>query len=352
MKIDNLIKMIVILPKSESEAKTSEQISTAYFSLPSPDDPEKKGTKNTFIRRQIDALDDLQMIGTVYGGKEGQGVKRYDRYFLKESSLLKYFMNSKVALNVIWANSIMKALGPVYGSDDVYKMARAVRMNQGEKVLAGKIRMVPDGIAREYAEIKSDVLKLFLEALEKNQSLMLRFHNSQGVVYDEIQAGIERTVLGLVAKDGTIYAITCKGFEDSPAHTPIHRIEVAVHTGNRAYARPDFVLDDYIASQHQLAHILRDQDSPIKVVLKVASETIFHFRERPITGNQEISKIKDRDGRYTVTVTVPFTVQLAPFLWSHAGWVEVISPPALRKYVGERLLAAADHYMKDIKAVR
>jgi predicted DNA-binding transcriptional regulator YafY len=125
-----------------------------------------------------------------------------------------------------------------------------------------------------------------------------------------------------------------------------------VHTGNRAYARPDFVLDDYIAGQHQLAHILRDQDSPIKVVLKVASETIFHFRERPITGNQEISKIKDRDGRYTVTVTVPFTVQLAPFLWSHAGWVEVISPPALRKYVGERLLAAADHYMKDIKAVR
>jgi len=129
MKLDNLIKMIVILPKNESDAKTSQRITETYFSLASPDDPEKQATRNTFIRRQIDALDDLQMIGTVFGGKDGQGVKRYDRYYLKESSLLKYFMNSKVALNVIWANNIMKALGPVFESDSVYSTARSVRMN-------------------------------------------------------------------------------------------------------------------------------------------------------------------------------------------------------------------------------
>jgi hypothetical protein len=40
---------------------------------------------------------------------------------------------------------------------------------------------------------------------------------------------------------------------------------------------------------------------------------------------------------------------LPPFLWSHAGWVEVIGPPALRKYVANEILAAAKHYAKDAK---
>lgn len=345
--------MIAIIPKNESEAKTSEQIATAFFLSPTRDDPENQKTKNTFIRRQIDAMDELHMIGTVsYISTRGKNTTRYDRYFIKESSLFKYFMNSKVALNVIWSNNIMKTLGPVYGSDDVYCTARAVRMNQSEKVLAGKIRMVSDGIARENAEINPEVLNPFLDALAQNHAVMLLYHDRQGVVSNEIKQEITRTVLGLVAKDGAIYTITCKGEDDSPVHIPLHRIEKAIETGTRAYTRPDFVLDDYIAGQHQLSHVLRDQESPIKVVLKVDARTIFHFRERPITGNQEISKTKDKDGRYTVTVTVPFTIQLPPFIWSHAGWVEVISPPSLRKYVGERLLAAAKHYKTDIKAAK
>ena len=345
MKIDNLIRLISILPKNQSEAKTSEQIATAFFQLPTRDDPKNQGTKNTFIRRQIDAMDELSMIGTVfYIGKNGESSKRHDRYYLKENSLLKYFMNSKVALNMIWASKIMKTLGPVLGSEDVYGMARSARMNQKEKIFAEKIHMVSDGIARDNAEIKPEVLKAFLYALEKNNSLMLRYRHSHGEITDEIMQRTERTVLGLVAKDGTLYAITCLGFDDTPRHMPLHRIEMANETGNRAYTRPDFILDDYLDGQHQLAHILHDQESPIDVVLKVDAGSIFHFRERPITGNQEISKTKDKGGRYTVKVTVPFTVQLPPFLWSHAGWVEVISPPSLRKYVGERLLAAAEMY--------
>jgi predicted DNA-binding transcriptional regulator YafY len=345
MKIDNLIKLISILPKNQSEAKTSEQIATAFFQLPTRDDPKNQGTKNTFIRRQIDAMDEISMIGTVfYIGKNGESSKRHDRYYLKENSLLKYFMNSKVALNMLWASKIMKTLGPVLGSEDVYGMARSARMNQKEKIFAEKIHMVSDGIARDNAEIKPEVLKAFLYALEKNNSLMLCYRHSHGEITDEIKQGTERTVLGLVAKDGTLYAITCLGFDDTPRHMPLHRIEMANETGNRGYTRPDFILDDYLDGQHQLAHVLHDQESPIDVVLKVDAGSIFHFRERPITGNQEISKTKDKGGRYTVKVTVPFTVQLPPFLWSHAGWVEVISPPSLRKYVGERLLAAAEMY--------
>ena len=349
MKIDTLVKMILILPKVELDAFTSIEILSAFFQIQKP---VRLGTKNTFIRRQIDEMIDMKMLTVIPGGSEGESVKRHDRYFLKHSSLVQYFMTSKVALNVIWANNVMKSLGPVFGLSDVDKTARAIRMNQGEKVLAEKVRVVPDGIEREYAKIDPQVLHAFVAAIEGNHSLMLRYHDRQGNVVDEVRDSVERTVLGLVAKDGTIYAITCRGYEDTPVHLPMHRIERARETGTRGYARSDFNIDDYVDSQHQLGHVLRDQVSPIEMVLKVSPEAMFHFKERPIAcvyGEQVVEEPKGRDKRFTVTIKLPFTVQLPPFLWSHAGWIEVVSPPALRQYVGERVLAAASYFQKDIK---
>lgn len=353
MKLDILIKLILTLPKSEGEAKTSEEIVTSYFKSTAKGSDNGRPTQNTFIRRQLAELEQLGMIGIISAvNKPKVRIKRTERYFLKENSLLQYFMNSRVALNVIWANNVMKSLGPVFGLSEVEKTARGARMNQHEKVLAEKIRMVPDGIERKYAQIDADVLANCVAAIERNHTVMFCYRDRQRKLFDEIQKGVERTVLGLVAKDGTIYAITCLGSEDTPVHLPIHRIEKAVETGTRAFARPEFSIDAHVSSQHQMAHVLPDQPSPIKMVLKVAPEAMFHFRERAISsmfGNQVEEAPRGSDKRYTITITVPFTVQLAPFLWSHAGWIEVISPPTLRKYVGERLLAAASYYKKDIK---
>ena len=352
MKLDTLIKLILIFPKNVSEAKTSEDIVTSYFKS-SDRASEDRPTHNTFIRRQIDDMEELGMIDFLPAVKKpSERVKRSERYFMKETSLLQYFMNSKVALNVIWASNVMQSLGPVFGLKEVKATARGARMNQREKVLAEKIRMVPDGIERKYAKIEANVLTSCVAAIERNHTLKFTHHDRQGKVYDEIKEGIERTVLGLVAKDGTIYAITCRGFEDVPFHIPMHRIKAVEDTGTRAYARTEFDIDDHISGQHQLAHILADQESPIEMVLKVAPESMFHFRERAISsvlGEQIEEPPQGDDKRYTIKITVPFTVQLAPFLWSHAGWVEVVSPPALRKYVGERLLAAASYYKKDVK---
>ena len=269
---------------------------------------------------------------------------RFERYYLKETKLLQYFMSSKVALNVIWSKTIMQQLGPVLDSDNVSETALAAPMSRKEKTVLDLIRMVPDGIAREYADIKPWILKPIISALENGHRLLLKYHDRQGKVILDDEDGLGRAILGLVAKDGTLYLIGCKGFDDSPIHIPLHRIDFVEEIGIRTFFRPDFNLDEYIENQHQFAHVLQDQQSPIEMVLKVAPEAIFHFQERPISGGQDISKETDTGGRYTLTVTVPFTVMLPPFLWSHAGWVEVISPPALRQYVAKEILAAAEHY--------
>jgi hypothetical protein len=353
MKTDILLEMILLFPKTEREAITTEELVNKYYKI-MPWNNSSRRSQNSFIRNQLNDMEAMKLIDYLPRVRRPEDrIKRSEKYFMTDSSLLRYFMNSKVALNLIWANRVMTQLGPVFGLTEVDESARGARMNQDEKVLADRIRIVPDGIGRKDAEIDATVLLNCVSALEKNHTLLLDFGDRQVKASDRVQDGIERTILGLVAKDGTIYAITCFGNDDPPVHIAMHRIEKAVETGCRAYTRPNFKIDDYINCQHQLAHVLRDQESPITMVLKVVKEAMFHFRERPISSIYSEPVIEEPtpgDPRFTITITVPFTVQLPPFLWSHAGWVEVISPPALRTYVGERLLAAASYYKKDVKA--
>jgi predicted DNA-binding transcriptional regulator YafY len=347
MNVDVLIKLIEVLPKSESVAVDSTQIRDDFYAIAPPTDPIKPASKNTNIRRYLNEMNDIGLLGVVYPPDTTSDLPRYERYYLKETKLLQYYMSSKVALNVIWSKTIMKQLGPVLDSEKVSETANAAPMSRKEKTVLDLVRMVPDGIAREYADIKPLVLRPIISALENGHRLLLKYHDRQGRVVLDDADGLGRAILGLVAKDGTLYLIGCKGFDDAPIHIPLHRIDFVEEIGIRTFFRPDFNLDEYIENQHQFAHVLTDQQSPIEMVLKVAPEALFHFRERPIAGGQEISEGVDADGRYTVAVTVPFTVMLPPFLWSHAGWVEVISPPALRQYVAKEILAAAEHYRND-----
>ena len=148
----------------------------------------------------------------------------------------------------------------------------------------------------------------------------------------------ELSVLGLVAKDGAVYMITVQGFEDRPKHYPLHRVTKADVIKARAFTRNDFQIDQYIKEQHQLAHVLREEDSPIDLDLLVAKEALFHFKERPfmtVSGEQVISTDPVHGKWYSLKATVPYTVMLAPFLWSHAGWVQVLGTgvitPACRR---------------------
>jgi predicted DNA-binding transcriptional regulator YafY len=363
MKVDTLIKMIKILPKSLEEAVRSTKIRDEYYLDPSNNASLDQASKNKHIRKQIEDLKDLGILGIVpykkakpVAGKDtSERTARYDKYYLLETELVKYFMDSKIALNLIWSKNIMQSLGQAYDAKNLEQTARHAPLNKGEQALKSLVRIVSDGIARNYATIEPKVLVTVLSAIEHGHRVALTYSTSQGKLVEDGPIGEGRAVLGLVAKDGTLYMINCKGFNDAPTHIPLHRVKSASEVGLRTFTRPDIELDTYLENQHQLAHVKRGETSPIQMVLKVSKEAMFHFIERPICGvdgsKQSISENPDGDGRHTLTVNVPYTVQLPPFLWSHAGWVEVISPPSLRKFVGSQLLAAAAHYQNDLPTI-
>ena len=339
---------------------TSTQIRDEYYAYVIAKSSLRTESKNKHIRKQVTDMFDLGILGVVpYVSTENTPAAdisdpsvRHEKYYLLESKLLQYFMDSKVALNVLLSKSVMSQLGEAYDAENVVTTAKKALEGQREDKLLHRIRIVPDGIARQDADIKKPVLKVVLSAIENGHRVVLKYKTRQGQTKDDGPDSEGRTVLGLVAKEGTLYLISCKGFSDVPTHIPLHRVTSAIAVGLRTFVREEFKLDEYIESQHQLAHVKSGEESPIQMVLKVSKEALFHFNERPICGvngsKQHISETMDSDGRYTLIVTVPDTVQLPPFLWSHAGWVEVISPQSLRKFVGSQLLAAAAHYQNDV----
>ena len=341
MKIDTLIRLIAILPRDSGEALTTAEISDRYYKRFNTE--VNADIKPKSMVRRIEAyVAEMQENGLVHRIMDGTTKQSAARYHLRESQVLSYFLHSKVALNLIWSRGLTRQLDSLVGADDVENLARNARLSERERVLRDRVRVVPDGVGRAFAAIDDTVLVAVVEALETGFQLEMTVRRSTGKVDD-----VEVSVLGLVAKDGAVYMIGVRGFDDKPRHYPLHRVKRAAVVKVRAFTRSEFQIDQYIHDQHQLAHLRSDEDSPIELDLLVAEEALFHFRERPfltVSGEQSISDKPVQGKWYSVKATVPYTVMLAPFLWSHAGWVQVLGPESIRKRVADGLLAAAGHY--------
>jgi predicted DNA-binding transcriptional regulator YafY len=181
-----------------------------------------------------------------------------------------------------------------------------------------------------------------MDAIAADQKLSFIYVSAAGNSSNHI-----RSPQGLVAKDGTIYLLATEGLSDAPRHFALHRVRDAHVIPQRAQARPDFNLDHHIRDSHQLSHALDRHAPPASLKLRVAPEALFHFAERPLSDDQEITPAKRSDGWHTVTATVPETVLLVPFLLSLGGWIEVLGPPTVRSEVATWLRDAAAHYAPD-----
>lgn len=339
MEIDAFIQMLSVLPRVRNAAMTRTQIKDAFYSKY----PEKdEGVQPTSRQRKTDhRVTKMMDIGLLQAVPNGDRARR-QRYYLAQNNVLSYFLNSAAALKLIWARQMLAPLKGIHGDDPTSGFEENARLSQRERMLRDRVRIVPDGVGRLHAQIDNIMFAAMIDALERGYQVHCTYVSSQGVAKT-----LDLTVLGLVAKDGTVYVLGCQSFDDPPRHYAMQRFKTAYVVNSRALPRDDFDIDQYITSQHQLAHVYQDEESPIQLKLKVRPEALFHFRERPISGGQTISTAPDPDGWFDVVATVPYTVMLAPFLWSHAGWIQVMAPASLRQRVADGIRAASKHYAND-----
>jgi predicted DNA-binding transcriptional regulator YafY len=222
-------------------------------------------------------------------------------------------------------------------------MASRVVASVETQRLRERVCIVPDGIGRLPATIDSDVLTGSIAAIAQDRKINITYKSARG-------GGEAKThllsPLGLVHKDGTIYLVGVKGLTDTPGHFPLHRISKAERHHQPAQSR-DFNLQQYIMDSHEFSHVLDGKAVPLRLKLRVAPETMFHFRERPLSKDQKEVPPEGDEPWYIVTATVPKTILLMPFLISMGRWIEVLEPTEVRAEAAEWVEGMWAHYTPD-----
>lgn len=258
-------------------------------------------------------------------------------YYLKASQVANWFMTEEAALDLQLSRDVFGRAFGARGRSNGDKLAdmadRVVAASPQTRRIRDRLRIAPDGIGRLPAKVAPEVLRTSIDAISRDRKLRFSYTSSAGKVSSQLASP-----LGLVAKDGTIYLVAVKGLTDAPRHFALHRMsDLDVHF-QPAQARPEFDLQQYIVDSHQFSHVLDATALPVALRLRVAPETIYHFRERPLSIDQKEKPPQGDEPWHIVTATVPKTMLLLPFLVSMGPWIEVLAPVAVRaetaKWVG------------------
>lgn len=268
------------------------------------------------------------------------------RFYLKLPQVAGWFMTEEAALNLLLTSQV---IGSPLAS--LNQMSAKKLMEVAEKIVGAstdtrrireRVRIVPDGFGRLPSQIDHGVLQATLDSVIRQRQLTFTFVSSQGR-----ESSHRVSPQGLVAKEGTIYLLATKGLSDRPGHFPLHRMSNAEVDHRPLQTRSDFDLDRYILESNQLSHTIGPEAVPLRLELRVAPETLYHFKERPVSNDQHIGPASPVDGWSIVTANVLFTMLLVPFLLSMGGWIEVLGPPQVRDEMAKRVRAMAAHYLPE-----
>jgi predicted DNA-binding transcriptional regulator YafY len=353
MKMQTAARLLEILSVPVEEAMTTQEIGLKWYRNAKPD---RKSSRDKPTQLTADELRSIQryvkelrtptkdhpaLIETVEIKRADSEHVEY-RYYHKHSRVVQWLMTDEAALNILLAKQIQsRAFGPIIDSKDISAIAETVASASSKtQRIRDKLRVVPDGVGRLPATISADILQATFDAIAQERQLRIAYVHSQGEPSEHLVSP-----QGLIAKDGTVYLLATKGLSDSPGRPfALHRVKTAEVTHKKVQARPDFDLDRYISDSHQLSHRLDEHAPDIQLELWVAPETLYHFKERPLSNDQEIGANRKSDKWRAVTATVPHTILLVPFLLSMGGWIEVVAPTEVRTEMVVRIQKMAEHY--------
>ncbi|MFM2118793.1 MAG: hypothetical protein RL722_261 [Pseudomonadota bacterium] len=218
--------------------------------------------------------------------------------------------------------------------------------------LAKAFRIVNDWIGRMPARLDPRVLHECIAAILNEQAITVKGRTRRiEMIRDAPAFCCVLSPYGLVVKDGTLYLIgaVSDGRGEYHLSPPIalHRVS-SVAVSQQRYADIGFDLDAAIRASNNFSSPVPEWSAePFALELLVEAQSIYHFIERPIATDQDISNNRERiSGKdwYRVTATMPATVLLVPFLLSMGPWIRVVGPERLLEEMAWRTRGMADHY--------
>ncbi len=288
------------------------------------------------LQRWLPELEGLSLVESTDGERGSR------RYFRTSDRTASWAMTPETALRLLVSGRMLEQplQGLGAGGLGLLDMARSVvGTSDAMRRLHRRVRVVPDGLGRLRAAIAPGVQETVVDAIVRNRQLRFAYLSRTGMAEQGRVLTHDVSVLGLVSKDSTVYLLGAKGVSGKPLTFALHRMRDAQVLPDPAAERTDFDLDDYIAKTHQLSHTLEYIET-IDLRLRVRADSVWHFTERPLCAEQQVSREPDAQGWYAVHAPVTNTTLLVPFLLSMGEVVIVDGPPEVRELLLRRVSEA------------
>ena len=208
-----------------------------------------------------------------------------------------------------------------------------------------KVRIIQNSIQLKHPEIDPEILATGYEALFADVKLDLTYR---------IRSGEERSyrssLLGLVFRDGVVYAVCTLDGKESVRQLPLHRMLSAKVTNETSVRPPGFQLDDYIKTffDYPLRELQSNADhrdeipDRITVTLALNAVSAVHLKESPLADDQVVETLAD--GRESITATVSNTERLRWWILSYGPYMEILAPKELRQELNQIIRQVAALY--------
>jgi len=367
--------LLGLLSESEEEAKSVIQLKELILEKirTSQDSKEKdsawvknfrKENDNSLYQSIIRIVKNLQAKHLVQPIKEKRNSKRYHRTIrLTDQAVVNQYMalqtqlSSDLLRTVLAEITEIKSQGP-----EAEKIAKLVLQKADTKIqrMVKAIRVVPDGIGRSPVAVDKLVINKIINAISDQKRIQIDFTEK----YDHNKPAMDVSPISLVIKDGSYYLIAAPDDDDyenlySYALQRIGGIKnIDIKSDYPSDGESRRRSDDMINRHFQYGHPVRVSDFPlqpfhkltvekrsaqlrlcqpemIELRLRVAPRAEFHFIEKPLskeqtltlpsgfTGEQEDANPKSWS---VLTVNLPYTILLLPFILSYGQWVRVEGP--------------------------
>ncbi len=201
-----------------------------------------------------------------------------------------------------------------------------------------KIRIIQNAIQLQHPDIEAAILDAAYDALFHDRKMRATYRMRNGEV-----SHYTLSLLGLVFRDGVIYAVSQIDGKDNVRQLPLHRMLEATLSDEAAERPPGFDLDRYVKTYFDYplrelkANEARRDEIPDRITVTLAMDPVsaVHLQESPLSANQTTHTLPD--GRMAFTATVNNTERLRWWILSYGPYMEVLAPSQLRQEIGDKL---------------
>jgi hypothetical protein len=302
-------------------------------------------------------------------GDQRVRVKRYykirtvtDLDLANEHKALQILLSSELLSNAY--SDSLEVKDKSTGARKVANQALKMASDKINSVLES-IQVVPDGISRLPVAINKKTISEIIRAIKEKKQVEIKFKPE----YDGNRPREDVTPISLVIKDGAHYLIAALGkiSKESLIAYALQRLESVTKLPTPS----DIIEDDEmretikarikthfqygypipVASfplqafpdmpvEKRSARLDIPEPEMIKLRLRVAPRAEFHFIERPLSPEQTLNFASGFNKELTdanpeswkiLSVTLPYTVMLLPFILSYGPWVRVDGPATIKE---------------------